>query len=275
MTNNSNLKKFKLKKNSYFQQTEIKSKEDIIRDRLDKYGDRIIVELPLDSIEVRPQVRKSFDRNAIEMLSKDIGSKGLLHPVTVMKHPNEKNQYILLIGGNRFEAFKTLNRTKIPCIVKEYTNNQIEIQLTQLAENMHRTDINTVELSDTLMDIKEKTGYTLEVLAQHIGRNIDSLKQYSRISKLSPEEKKFHIANKSSKNHILKYLATKEKEKKNKTKTKLTTTSKKIELNDLSIQKTGHEKDSIKELTQKIELAKKFIKEAEELLNSPQNKKNT
>ena len=81
---------------------------------------------------MKPQVRKTFDINKISLLAEDIDAKGLIHPVTLMKHPTQHNKYILLIGGNRLEAYKQLQRKTIPAIIKSYSENEGDIQLLQL-----------------------------------------------------------------------------------------------------------------------------------------------
>ena len=104
-------KKSILNKHSLFtDKKKLNSKEDLINNRLNQYGDKIIIEIPLNLIEIKPQVRKSFDESKIALLAQDIETKGLIHPITVMKNPNKKNTYILIIGGNRVEAFKKLNK---------------------------------------------------------------------------------------------------------------------------------------------------------------------
>ncbi|RAP28760.1 hypothetical protein DID78_04505 [Candidatus Marinamargulisbacteria bacterium SCGC AG-343-D04] len=202
-----------LEQHSLFtQKSPISTKSDLTKDQIEKYGDKIIIDIPLSRIISQPQVRQSFEEKNIKELAEDIELKGLIHPITVMKHPEIDDKYILLIGGNRFLAFKYLNKPSIPSIIKNYTKDDTHLELLQLAENMHRTDLNTIELANAIMKIKEKTGYTLANIAKLIGRNVDSIKQYSRISKLSNKEKDHHIKNKSTKNDILIYLAKKDKE---------------------------------------------------------------
>jgi ParB/RepB/Spo0J family partition protein len=246
---------------------DIATKKDIIVHRIETFGNKIVVDLPLSSIDVRPQVRKTFDMKRIQELAHDVQSKGLIHPITVMKHPETPHQYILVVGGNRYEAYKLFGEKEIPCIVKEYTDDEVQIQLIQISENLHRTDINPIELSDALMSLREKAEYTLEKLAKAVGRNIDSIKQYSRIHKLSIEEKEYHRDRKSSKNDILKYLAQKDTTNAKKKKEIINDDSK-LALNNIVIWKNGKKKDSEASLKKKIEIAEQFILEAKTLVNN-------
>lgn len=262
---------FNLEKNAYFKKLDIISRSDLHRSKIDKYGDRIILELPIEDIKVRPQIRKTFDEENIARLAIDISRKGLIHPITVMHDPENRNKYILLIGGNRYCAFLKLKRKLIPAIVKPFTENSVDIKLIQLSENLHRSDINPIELADALMSLKKESNYTLEEIAISVGRNIDSIKQYSRISKLGEEEKNILKQNKSTKNEILKYLS-----KKRKLKAEpeycdgpILNQEDKLELKPLVIYKRGKNKDSKQDLKNKIAIAQQFIEQANKLLPQP------
>tara|TARA_Y100000741_G_C18186007_1_gene531420 strand:+ start:24 stop:788 length:765 start_codon:yes stop_codon:yes gene_type:complete len=236
----------------------ISSKADIISNHLNNHGDKIIVDIPLIQIITPPQVRKHFDKDKIIQLAEDIEQKGLIHPITVMKHPKENESYILLIGGNRLNAAHYLNWETIPCIVKEYNHDSAQNEILQLAENMHRMNLNPIELAEAVMRIKKQTGYTLSKLAKILGRNVDSIKQYSRINKLSDSEKRYHLEQKSTKNDILAYLAKRElsceKEIKHSLFETITTTPYDHLSKDALLKKI-HEAESF------LKLAKKIIKD--------------
>tara|TARA_Y100001968_G_scaffold329438_1_gene378777 strand:+ start:685 stop:1458 length:774 start_codon:yes stop_codon:yes gene_type:complete len=236
--------------------SKIATKSDIIDNHINTHGDKIIVDIPLLQIITTPQVRKHFEKEKIIQLAEDINQKGLIHPITVMKHPKEKATYILLIGGNRLNAAHYLNWETIPCIVKEYNKNSAQNEILQLAENMHRMNLNPIELSEAVMRIKNQTGYTLSKLAKILGRNVDSIKQYSRINKLSDTEKTYHIEQKSTKNEILNYLAKRELSSQKEIKHTLFET----------ITTTPYDHLSKAELTKKIHEAESFLKLAKKLI---------
>ncbi|RAP33811.1 hypothetical protein DID75_00805 [Candidatus Marinamargulisbacteria bacterium SCGC AG-410-N11] len=260
---------FSLSNHSLFQkQTYVKSTQDIINSRINNFGDKIILDIKLTDIEIRTQVRKSLDYTKIVALSEDIATKGLIHPIIIMKKPDSNSTYFLLIGENRYQAFKHLKRKTIPCIVKNYTDNPTDIKLLQLAENMHRTDINPVELADALSDLKNHSNLTLKEIAKSVGRNIDSIKQYSRISKMTESEKAYHLLHRSTKNEILKYLANRDKKTvKPPKQTLIKNRKEQLILEQLKIKKQGLKKDSKKNIADKIRYAREFIQEAEKLLN--------
>ena len=258
---NSKKKSFLSNHSLFTNKKTIQSKEDLINKKIKQYGEKIIIDIPINTIETKPQVRKTFDQSKIDLLAQDIDSKGLIHPVTVMNNPNNKNSFILIIGGNRLEAFKKLKKKTIPAIIKEFSDNEGDLQLLQLAENMHRNDLNPVELAEALASIKKITGLTLDQIAKTVGRSLDSIKQYSRISNLSKKEKDFHIRQKSTKNEILHYLAKKSKNSND----KKTLEFIKIEDKSKKTNKKITESDK-KILLKQITDAEKFISETKKIL---------
>lgn len=253
-------KKSILNKHSLFStHKKVHSKEDLINKKINLHGEKVIIDIPLNLIEVRPQVRKTFDKSKINLLAEDIKSKGLIHPITVMQHDKKNNYFILIIGGNRLEAFKLLCKKNIPAIVKKYSNNDGDIQLLQLAENMHRNDLNPVELADALFNIKKLTGLTLDQIANAVGRSIDSIKQYSRISKLTKSEKEFHIKNKSTKNEILLHMAKSKKNKSSKAYLEFIKPKNKTNKENLSSTQKEQLIQQIKDAEQFIQAAKKQL----------------
>jgi len=236
----------------------IATQADIRDNYLALHGDKIIIDIPLTQIISPQQVRKTFKKEKIIQLAQDIQQKGLIHPITVMKHPTEKDTYILLIGGNRLNAALYLNWESIPAIVKDYNDDTTQNEIMQLAENMHRMNLNPIELSEAVMKIKDQTGYTFAKLAKILGRTVDSIKQYSRINKLSQSEKEFHILNHSTKNDILTYLSKKEINKKEEINTSLFETSETNPYHNLSKE----------DLIKKIHEAESFLKIAKTIIKN-------
>lgn len=64
--------------------------------------------IPLDSIRVHPQMRKTFDPEKIQKLANNIRRiKRLLNPV-IVNHKNERQTYDLIAGERRFRAYNIL-----------------------------------------------------------------------------------------------------------------------------------------------------------------------
>jgi ParB/RepB/Spo0J family partition protein len=104
----------------------------------------IVAELPIESIEVEPQVRIRFDEEEIKALAKTIEENTLYQPIVVcVKDPVFKT-YLLLAGERRYRAFKHLGRKAIPAVIisSEKAKNRYVIQL---YENIHRKDLHPIE----------------------------------------------------------------------------------------------------------------------------------
>lgn len=106
--------------------------------------------IPLDRIEVRPQVRKFFDSESIEELAKDIEQNGLLQPIIVNPIGDEK--YRLVCGERRLRAILFLKQKAIPALITKMDERAIII--TQIAENIQREEMtlwDTAAALDLLM----------------------------------------------------------------------------------------------------------------------------
>ena len=128
----------------------------------------------------------------------------MLYPIIVTKSQSEPNRYMLLVGENRYRAFKQLNFKTIPAIVKDNIEKTSDRIIIQLIENMHRRALNAIEVADAMMAIRSEDNLTLAQLAEKTRRSFDTCKKYSRIHKLSDAQKAYHLEKQSSFKHIMK-----------------------------------------------------------------------
>jgi ParB family chromosome partitioning protein len=87
------------------------------------------------------QPRKVFEKESIKELSDSIKSVGLINPIQVKKIDGG---YELICGERRLKAHELDNRKTIKAIVKEYNSKDDEM-VESLVENLHRTDLNSIE----------------------------------------------------------------------------------------------------------------------------------
>ena len=82
--------------------------------------------IPVGSIRPSPfQARTSTDEAHVEALMTSIGESGLAVPILVRKVSTvdtSEQQYEMVSGHNRVEAFRRLNRPEIPAIVREMSD---------------------------------------------------------------------------------------------------------------------------------------------------------
>ena len=246
--------------------------QDFIGHKLKSHGENIIVDLDITQITVREQVRKEFSEESITNLAQSISHEGLLYPILVMEIPNQetivsKRKYILIVGENRYRAFKQLKRKTIPARVVQYTEDSSKIMLIQLTENIQRKNLNPIELAESLMAIKKNLKITLEILSQKVGRSVDNLKKYSRINKLTKKEK--DQCKNYTFNEIIRYINTKSASEALLSKTNqlplFKETKNGVELKSI---KLNFNTITLEELESKVEACETFLKVARDRIDS-------
>lgn len=143
-----------------------------------------ITEIPIESIEVNPfQPRKDFDENAIEELSSSIKNYGIIQPITVRKIDN--NKYQIISGERRVRAAQKAGLVTIPAYIRDV--NDEEILQMALIENIHRKDLNPIEIALSYQRLITECKYTQEELSKVIGKDRSTIANFLRLLKLPPE----------------------------------------------------------------------------------------
>ncbi|MFQ8599132.1 ParB N-terminal domain-containing protein, partial [Parasutterella sp.] len=94
---------------------------------------KVLTKLPVESIEVRPQVRTVIEN--IDELAESMKS-GQLMPITVIK--GENNKYVVLQGERRWLAAKKAGLETVEAIVVDAPVSDSERIFGQLTENIQR-----------------------------------------------------------------------------------------------------------------------------------------
>ena len=102
--------------------------------------DSDILEIPVDEIRSNPhQPREYFDEESLRELSESIKEHGLIEPIIVKK---SIKGYDLVAGERRTKAARLAGLTKIPAIIRDFTDQQMmEIAL---IENIQREDLSPI-----------------------------------------------------------------------------------------------------------------------------------
>lgn len=132
--------------------------------------------------DIRPnpyQPRKEFDAGAISELAESIKEHGIIQPLIVRK---SIKGYELVAGERRLRAAKESGLTKVPVVVKTYTDQQLmEIAL---IENLQRENLNPIEEAEAYEKLIEHYSYTQEALAQKIGKSRPHVANMMRLLQL-------------------------------------------------------------------------------------------
>ena len=123
------------------------------------------------------QPRKTFNEDALKQLSESIKKHGVLQPITVRKSGND---FIIVLGERRYRASKLANKKSIPCIVREYKNNDVlEIQI---IENLQRQDVEPTEEAEAIAYLSER--YAPTEIAKRLGRTDNFIRQRLKLAGL-------------------------------------------------------------------------------------------
>ncbi len=141
-------------------------------------------EVALEDIYPNPdQPRKAFDENAMRDLANSIKEHGVIMPLVVNKNPD--GTYMIIAGERRYRAAKMAGLEKVPVVVKEYSEK--EIQEISLIENLQREDLNPIEAAYGMKKLMEEYNLTQEVLAERLGKSRPAIANTLRLLTLSEE----------------------------------------------------------------------------------------
>ena len=142
-----------------------------------------IANLALEKIEANPfQPRNRFEELSLKELAKSIKEQGIIQPVTIRKLGYDK--YQLISGERRFKAAKLAGLKEIPCYIR-VANDQQMLELA-LIENIHRKDLNPIEIAISYQRLMEECQITQELLSDRIGKDRSTITNYIRLLKLPP-----------------------------------------------------------------------------------------
>lgn len=154
------------------------STNEVVADRL---------EVALTSITPNPkQPRSIFDSEALHELAASIKEIGILQPPVVRKIAADK--YELIMGERRFRAAKLAGLTKIPVIVRETKDN--ELLREALVENIHRSNLNSLEEAAAYNQMLTDFGFTHDELADKLGKSRPVITNTLRLLNLPPSVQK-------------------------------------------------------------------------------------
>lgn len=194
-------------------------------------GGEVLKEIPVNEIENNPmQPRISIDDDTLQELALSIKTDGLITPISV--YQKGENGYILKAGQRRWLAHKLLKREKIKAIVSsqpmsapiEEERRYFEVAI---SENLHRDDLDPLEIAISLQDAITKGLYkTAEEAAHGIKKTKSFVSKLLKVLKLDSEIIEDLKRNRSTKDIESLYLIQ-----------KITPASKQIEIYNDFIQK--------------------------------------
>lgn len=155
----------------------------------------------VDGVDVGERLRPLHEPT-VERLVESMGRLGLLQPITVYTPDN--NRIVLVAGYHRLEAARRLEWDEIDCIF--VSADEIECQLREIAENLHRAELTALERDDhvarwvELVEAKVSQVATpcgglqpkekgIRKAAKELGIGKDSVQRAVKVASLSNEAK--------------------------------------------------------------------------------------
>ena len=140
-----------------------------------------IAEIPLAAIETNPyQPRTEFEEEALKELAASIKEHGIIQPVTVRTLPEGK--YQLISGGRRFKACQMLEKETITAYIRSADDEQM-LEMA-LVENLHRRDLNPLEIGLSYRRLIEECNLTQDQLSVKVSKDRSTISNFLRLLKL-------------------------------------------------------------------------------------------
>ncbi|MBQ4206090.1 MAG: ParB/RepB/Spo0J family partition protein [Bacteroidales bacterium] len=143
-----------------------------------------IAQIEIDKIETNPfQPRTDFDENALNELAESIKNQGVIQPVTVRKMGYDK--YQLISGERRLRASKMAGLKTIPVFIRVANDEQM-LEMA-LIENIHRENLNAIEVAISYQRLLEECQLTQDQLSEKVGKDRSTVANFLRLLKLPAE----------------------------------------------------------------------------------------
>jgi ParB family chromosome partitioning protein len=139
-----------------------------------------LLEIPVEAIAPNPrQPRTSFEDEGLESLARSIQEVGVLQPIVVRK---VGNGFELIAGERRLRAAKLAGLATVPAVIRE--SDDTESLREALIENIHREDLNPIELAEAFRELLDELGLRQETLAERLGMSRSHIANTIRLLQL-------------------------------------------------------------------------------------------
>lgn len=158
----------------------------------------------LEQIAPNPmQPRQAFADDKLQELAQSLKTNGVMQPLVVRKNGSG---YTIVAGERRYRAARIAGLEQIPVIVVDDIDDTRMLELA-LVENIHRQDLNPLELAEAYRRLLDECGLTQAELAGRVGKSRVSVTNHLRLLSLPDSIKRLVAENKLSEGHARAILA--------------------------------------------------------------------
>jgi ParB family transcriptional regulator, chromosome partitioning protein len=126
--------------------------------------------IPVDSVRCRSDhIRKSFSSPA--PLKMTVSDAGLLQPILVCR--NSDGSYMVIDGARRLAVLRELGVQDLIVgrdIIVDVDETEADVRFKQIIVNVQREDLNSIELGQAFVTLKEEYGYQYNEIAEIIAK---------------------------------------------------------------------------------------------------------
>ena len=127
---------------------------------------------PLRIADIEPrrdQPRKTFEREALEVLADSIATYGVIQPIVVRESTRADGTYEIIAGERRWRAAKMAGLSEIPAVI--FDGDELKAAQVALIENVQREDLNPVEEAMGYGALIDRFGLTQDQVAKQVGKS--------------------------------------------------------------------------------------------------------
>ena len=171
--------------------------------------DKALAEIKISEIDPNiGQPRKSFNEDELLELAESIKIHGVIQPIILTKRGK---RYEIIAGERRWRASKLAGLTKIPAVIREYTDK--EIMEVSLIENIQRQDLNPIEEALAFKNLIDEYKMKQDDLAERVSKSRSAITNALRLLKLDDKVKAMLAEGLISTGHARAILAVEDKNK--------------------------------------------------------------
>ena len=117
----------------------------------------------------RYQPRHSVDEEKISELAQSVRENGIIQPLLVRRHSEDKDSFEIIAGERRWRAAQMAKLHEVPVIIKDL-NDQEALEVA-LVENLQRQDLSSLEEAEGYQRLMDEFSHTQEGLAKTVGKS--------------------------------------------------------------------------------------------------------
>jgi ParB family chromosome partitioning protein len=186
-----------------------------------------LLDIPTNAIAPNPkQPRNRFDDEALAELAASIREVGILQPIVVRR---AGSGYEVVTGERRLRAAKLAGLATVPVVLRD--SDDSDLLREALIENIHREDLNPIELAEAFRQLLDELGLKQEELADRVGISRSHIANTIRLLALPLDAQQLVADDKISAGHARALLALGDTEA-------ITSLSLRVAAEDLSVRET-------------------------------------